>query len=207
MLDSSMRKIIDAPLNRAGKWLAKAGISANGVTLAGLILGLIAALFIALHAYTLGLIFLLLSRIADGLDGAVARATQKTDFGGYFDIVSDFLFYGAIPLAFAIANPEANAIAAGVLLLAFYFNGATFLGYAILAERNRLTSKSKGEKNLFYADGLLEGTETIAFLIAICIWPNLFMLLAYMFAVATFYTAIMRVWHAYKVFGSMVKPK
>lgn len=202
MLDSAVRKIINSPLNRAGKWLAKTGASANGVTLAGLVLGLLAAIFIASHAYGTGLVLLLLSRVADGLDGAVARATQITDFGGYFDIVSDFLFYGAIPLAFAIANPETNAIAAGVLLLAFYFNGATFLGYAILAERNKLSTNAKGEKTLYYADGLLEGTETIAFLILICVFPDLFELLAYIFALATFYTATMRVWHAYKVFGS-----
>ena len=202
MLDNAMRKIINTPLNRAGIALARLGIHANAVTLFGLLLGLAAAGLIAINQNGAGLVFLLLSRLADGLDGAVARATEKTDFGGYFDIVSDFLFYGAIPLAFAIAAPQSNGIAAGVLLLSFYFNGATFLGYAILAERNSISTSAKGEKSLFYADGLLEGTETIAFFAILCIWPGVFPLLAYVFASATFYTAIMRTWRAYKTFGS-----
>ncbi|HHI70721.1 MAG TPA: CDP-alcohol phosphatidyltransferase family protein [Rhodobacteraceae bacterium] len=201
MLDATMRKIIDGPLNSAGKILARTGISANAVTLTGLGLGLLAAVMIASGSFYVGLVLLVLSRIADGLDGAVARATQKTDFGGYLDIVSDFLFYGAIPLAFAIVSPQTNAIAAAILLLAFYVNGATFLGYGILAERQKLVTGSQGEKNLYYTDGLLEGTETILFLVAICLWPNWFALLAYIFAAATFYTALMRVLRAYKNFG------
>lgn len=201
MFDAAMRKIIDGPLNRAGKSLAQAGVSANQVTLAGLALGLLAAILIGFGSFFAGLIFIVLSRIADGLDGAVARATKKTDFGGYLDIVSDFLFYGAIPLAFVIVSPQTNAIAAAVLLLAFYVNGATFLGYGILAERQKLVTSSQGKKSLYYTDGLLEGTETILFLVVICIWPTWFALLAYIFAAATFYTALMRVLRASKNFG------
>ena len=200
MLDGAMRKIIDPPLNRVGKWLADKGATANSVTIAGLVLGLLAAVLIALGNYSAALIFVLLSRFADGLDGAVARATQKTDFGGYLDIVADFLFYGAIPLGFAVVNPEANAVAASVLLLSFYVNGATFLGYSVLAERNRLTTTDRGEKSLYFTDGLLEGTETIAFFVVICVWPGLFMPLAYLFAAATFYTSIMRVLRARREF-------
>jgi phosphatidylglycerophosphate synthase len=202
MLDSTMRKIIDGPLNKAGSQLAKSGISANGVTFVGLMLGLAAAVLIAIGYFSAGLFFLLLSRVADGLDGAVARATQKTDFGGYFDIVSDFIFYGAIPFAFIIVDPVQNGLMGAFLLLSFYINGATFLGYAILAERQKITTQTHGEKNLYFTDGLLEGTETIAFFVAICVWPEFFPLLAGIFAAATFYTAIMRIWRAYKNFAN-----
>ncbi len=200
MLDGFMRKIIDPPLNRIGKKLARTGTSANGITALGLVLGLVAAVLVALGSFMPALIFLILSRIADGLDGAVARATQKTDFGGFFDIVADFLFYGAMVLGFAMLDQQKNGLAATVLLLSFYFNGATFLGYSILAERNGLTSDSRGEKNLYFTDGLLEGTETILFFILILIWPGLFVTLAYAFAAATFYTGAMRIWRAWKNF-------
>ncbi len=200
-----MRKIIDPPLNRMGRSLAQVGISANAVTLAGMVMGLVAAACIANRLFLIGLAFILASRLADGLDGAVARATSKTDLGGFFDIVADFFFYGAIPLAFAVENPQANAIASAVLLLSFHVNGSTFLGYAILAEKNALETCARGEKNLYFTDGLLEGTETIAFFVALCLWPDLFPPLAYLFAAATFITAAMRVWRAHRRFSGHQK--
>lgn len=196
MLDGAVRKLIDPPLNRAGVVLARAGLNADTITMFGLAVGLAAAVLIAAGLYLWGLLLLLVSRLADGLDGAVARATVKTDFGGYLDIVADFLFYGAIPVGFAVANPGANSIPAAILLLSFYFNGASFLGYAVLAERRKMATQRGGEKTLYYADGLMEGTETIAFFIAFCIWPQHFAWLALTFAVATFYTATARIYRA-----------
>ncbi|KDB03522.1 hypothetical protein U879_11590, partial [Defluviimonas sp. 20V17] len=132
MLDAPLRRVIDPPLDILGRALAKTGVSADTVTILGLITGLLAALAIALGAPHLALWLVLLSRLADGLDGAVARATTRTDFGGYLDITADFLFYGAVPLAFVIANPATNGLAGALLLTSFYVNGASFLGYAIL---------------------------------------------------------------------------
>jgi len=202
MLDGAMRKLIDPPLNAAGRTLAGLGLSADLVTLIGLFTGLGAAIAIGFGEFGLGLALVVLSRLADGLDGAVARATRKTDFGGYFDIVADFLFYGAVPLGFAFADPPVNAVVAAILLLSFYFNGASFLGYAVLAERQGLETISRGEKTVFFTEGLLEGTETIVFFGALCLWPNLFPLLALLFAAATFYTGFSRLWRAYRQFGS-----
>ena len=102
MLDAAVRKLIDPPLNAAGRALARVGLTANAVTMTGLGLGLASAALIAQGAFLAALGILLLSRLADGLDGAVARATVRTDFGGYLDIASDFLFYGAVPFAFAL---------------------------------------------------------------------------------------------------------
>ena len=135
MLDAAARRLIDPVLNRWGRALAQRGVQADAVTLAGLALGLLAALLIGLGHPGAALLPLLASRLADGLDGAIARATQRTDFGGYFDITADFLFYGAVPLGFVLADPAANGAAGAFLISSFYFNGASFLGYAILAAR------------------------------------------------------------------------
>lgn len=201
MLDGYARKIIDGPLNMVGKQIAKTGVTANQVTLTGLVLGLVAAISIALGNVQAGLWILLISRVADGLDGAVARATHKTDFGGFWDIVADFFFYGAIPVAFVVLDPANNAIAGAILLMSFYFNGGTFLGYAILAEKHKLSTQQRGSKSLYFSTGLLEGTETIAFFGACCVWPQHFAIMAYLFAAACFYTAASRIWLAYLEFS------
>lgn len=193
MLDSRMRKLIDPPLNRIGQWLAARHITANHVTLTGFAIGLLAALAIAFQFYILGLLLLLISRLADGLDGAVARASAPTDLGGFLDITLDFFFYGAIPMAFAIADPQANALAAAVLLAAFYATGSSFLAFAIMAEKRRITTTARGLKSLYYIGGLAEGTETIAVFVAFCLFPGWFAWIAYVFAAICFVTAANRV--------------
>lgn len=196
MLDRYARTLIDPPLNAAGRMIAARGISANDVTLIGLGLGLIAAVCIACGAVVLALFPLLASRIADGLDGAVARATRKTDFGGYLDIAADFLFYGAIPAAFVFADPAGNGAAGAFLLTAFYFNGTSFLGFAILAEKHGHKTNAQGQKAFYYSNGILEGTETIVFFVLLCLFPTHFAPLAYVFGTLCFATAILRIYGA-----------
>lgn len=199
MLDRAARKLIDPPLNQLGHMISGYGIGANQVTLAGLIIGLLAAVSIAAGYPLLALGPLLISRVADGLDGAVARATSKTDFGGYLDIVCDFVFYGAIPMAFAIHDPG-HATAAAFLLTSFYVNGTSFLGFAILAEKRGMETNAQGEKSLYFSNGLLEGSETILLFVAMCIWPQHFAILAYVFGTLTFITAALRLraaWHLF----------
>ena len=201
MLDGMMREVIDAPLNGSGRWLAARGASANAVTLVGLALGLASAGMIWAGWSGLAVALVLLaSRLADGLDGAVARARGKTDFGGYLDIVCDFAFYGAVPLAFVLHDPGANGVAGAFLLFSFYVNAATFLGYAILAEKHGLESRSRGEKSLYFTAGLMEGTETILAFLALALWPGLFPALALVFGALCLVTAGARVVLAARTF-------
>jgi phosphatidylglycerophosphate synthase len=201
MLDGMIRGVIDEPLDRGGRWLARRGASADAVTVIGLVLGLAAAALVAagwsgviVAALVLG------SRLADGLDGAVARARGKSDFGGYLDIVCDFAFYGAIPLGFVLLDPAANGAAGAFLLAAFYVNGATFLGYAILAAKRGMETRSRGEKSLYFTAGLLEGTETILFFLAIVLVPSLFVPAAWIFGGLCLVTAAARMALAIKTF-------
>lgn len=202
MLDAALRRVIDPALTVLGRRLAASGFKADAVTLAGLGLGLLAALLIALGHPGLALGPLLLSRFADGLDGAVARAGSPTDFGGFLDISADFLFYGAVPLAFVLVEPGTNGAAGAFLLCSFYVNGATFLGYAILAERRGLTTTERGVKSLYFSGGLLEGAETILFLTLLCLWPRAFAPLSWVFGALCFLTAVQRVLAARQRFGA-----
>ena len=202
MLDGLMRGVIDTPLNRGGRWLASRGVSADAVTLIGLGFGLVAAALVATGWSGLVVALpLLANRLADGLDGAVARARGKSDFGGYLDITCDFVFYGAIPLAFVLADPAVNGVAGVFLLASFYVNGATFLGFAIVAEKRGLTTRSRGEKSLYFTAGLMEGTETILIFLAMVLWPALFVPLAWVFGALCIVTALARVILARRVFG------
>jgi phosphatidylglycerophosphate synthase len=202
MLDGMLRGVIDPPMNRSGRWLAARGASANAVTLIGLALGLIAAAMLAVGLSGLVVVLpLLASRLADGLDGAVARASGKTDFGGYLDIVCDFAFYAAIPLAFVLRDPAVNGAAGAFLLLTFYVNGATFLGYAILAAKRGMETRSRGEKSLYFTAGLLEGTETIGFFLLIVLFPATFVPAAWVFGGLCLVTAVARVLLARRAFA------
>lgn len=205
MLDRHIRPLIDPPLDAVGRGLAARGVSADVVTLAGLALGLLAALAVSLGAMALALVLLLASRLADGLDGAVARATRKTDFGGYLDIAADFLFYGAIPLGFVWADPAGNGAAGAFLLVSFYFNGTSFLGYAILAEKHGHRTDVQGQKSLYYSNGLLEGTETIVFFVLLCLFETYFAPLAWLFGTLCFATAGMRIYAARLIYTDQRK--
>ena len=201
MLDGAVRKVINPPLDAAGRQLASLGISANTVTVVGCLIGLVAAYAIWQQAYWAGLVLLLISRLCDGLDGAIAKATESTDFGGYLDIVLDFVFYGAIPLGFVLADPAVNAVAGAVLIFSFYVNGSTFLAYAIMAERYDMHSTVRGEKSLYFTTGLAEATETIAAFAIFCVFPQSLVWLAYLYAAICLYTALSRIVIAGRMFG------
>ncbi|MEP3280107.1 MAG: CDP-alcohol phosphatidyltransferase family protein [Stappiaceae bacterium] len=193
MLDTFARKVIDAPLNEAGRALCKTGLSANAVTTIGLVAGIAAVGALAMQAWVIALLLILFNRLMDGLDGAVARATKQTDLGGYLDIVFDFFFYGGIPIGFVIADPGQNALAGAVLLFSFYANGSAFLAFAIIAQKRGLKTNAQGAKSLYYLGGLAEGTETIAVFCIMCLLPHTFAYLALGFAALCFISAGARV--------------
>ena len=194
-----MRRLIDPPLDRMGRRLAAAGVSANAVTAAGFAVGLLAVPCLALQWYGAALAVILLNRLGDGLDGAVARRTRLTDLGGYLDIVCDFVFYAVVPFGFALARPE-NAVAAAFLIFSFAGTGSSFLAFAILAAKRNLTTEAQGRKSLYYLGGLTEGTETIAVFIAICLFPAWFPPLAYLFGALCWLTTATRVLSARRSF-------
>jgi phosphatidylglycerophosphate synthase len=182
MLDRAANAALMPLFQVIARGLVRAGIGADAVTLAGFGIGVAAAVAIALQSHSLGLVLLLASRLADGLDGPVARLTQPTDRGAYLDICLDFLFYASIPLAFAIANPAANALPAAVLLAAFIGTGSSFLAFAVLAQKRGIASSDYPNKGLYYLGGLTEATETLICFGLMCVWPDKFAWWAYGFA-------------------------
>jgi phosphatidylglycerophosphate synthase len=193
MLDRAAIAVLKPLLDAGAGVLARRGIGADAVTLAGFGIGIAAALAIAFGAFGWGLALLLVSRLADGLDGAVARQTHTTDRGAFLDITLDFVFYASIPLAFAVADPSANALPAAVLLAAFIGTGSSFLAFAVLAERRGLASTAFPQKGFFYLGGLTEATETLICFGLMCVWPDKFAWWAYGFAGLCALTFVIRI--------------
>jgi len=191
MLDARLRPLIDPPLNRAGQFLAGLGVTANGLTFTGLALGLAGAAAIGLGHIGWGLALIIANRLADGLDGAVARVRGPSDLGGYLDIVADFAFYVSIPLGFGILA-AANTLPALVLVASFVLTGVSFLAFAVIAGKRGAQTEAHGKKSFFYSTGLAEGTETIAVFIAMCLWPAWFGVIAYAYAGLCAATVIQR---------------
>lgn len=192
MIDAGLQRILARPLDAAGRALAASGISANSVTLAGLGVAMVLVFVLATGQYALGLLLLALNRVLDGVDGAIARATRKTDLGGYLDSVADYVFYAGVPFGLALANPQDNALPAVALLGSFLLTGASFLAFAALAAKRGLEPDAVRAKAFFYSVGLMEGAETIAFFVAMLLWPGYFPALAWVFAGLCVLTAVQR---------------
>ena len=200
MLDHRIRPIIDPITAKIARYISRTGLNANAISIIGAGVGLAAFCALCLQDFGLALILIAINRIFDGLDGAVARQLGATDFGGYLDIVLDFIFYALVPLGFAIAMPD-HAIAAAVLIVSFVGTGTSFLAFAILAEKNQMSTDIRGKKSLYYLGGLTEGTETIAVLLIMCVWPSYFHIFAYIFAALCWITTATRIYWAYECFA------
>ena len=200
MIDRPATALIRPLLDALAKPLVRAGMGADAVTLAGLGLGLVAAGLIAAGLPLAGAAGIVLSRLLDGLDGAVARQTRPTARGGFLDISLDFVFYASIPLAFAVANPPANALAAAYLLAAFVANGTVLLAFAVTASQTGMTSLAYPQKSFYFLGGLAEATETLVAFLAMCLWPDHFPWLAYGFALLCAMSAATRVVAGWKAF-------
>jgi phosphatidylglycerophosphate synthase len=193
MLDARLRRLIDPPLAALSAPLARRGVSANAVTVTGFVIGLGALAAIAHQRYGLGLGLLLLNRLFDGLDGALARRRGLSDLGGFLDIVLDFIIYAGVPFAFALADPAANALPAAFLIFSFVGTGSSFLAFAIMAARRGLTTELRGRKSLYYLGGLTEGTETILAFVLACLWPAWFPWIAWVFGALCWLTTATRI--------------
>ena len=126
MLDAKHRRVINPPLNRIGAQFAHWGIGADAVTIAGFGIDVAAWVALAVQAYAIALLLVLLNRLCNGLDGAVARHGGVTDRGGYLDIVLDFIFYARVPFFFAIGRPEAALPPAAFLIFSFMGMASSF---------------------------------------------------------------------------------
>lgn len=192
MIDSRLLPLQRAVLQPVATFLARQGVPADRISLAGFAAGLGAFLALSLGQWTAGLVLILLNRLLDGLDGAVARIEGPTDRGAFLDIALDMAFYALIPLGFAVYAQESNALAAAVLIASFVGTGSSFLAFAAVAARQNRVAPAFPTKGIYYAAGLAEGFETIAVFVAMSLFPDHFATIAYGFAALCAITTVIR---------------
>lgn len=191
MFDVALRRFVDPALIRMAGWIADTRISANMMTISGAGLALGAAFFVTQSNFAAALGFILLNRVFDGLDGAIARINGPTEFGGYLDTICDYVFYLSIPIAFGLMN-SVNQMPALLLIASFTLTAVSFLAFAAIAARQASDDGAHGPKAFIYSTGLMEGAETIAFFVLFCLFPGFFPTLAIVFAALCLLTVAQR---------------
>lgn len=200
MLDVHLRPLIDPPLKVVAGGLVRIGVSANMLTFFGFCIGLLAMGMVYEGAYIMGAFFIVFNRLLDGLDGAVARCEGITDFGGFLDIVCDFIFYAGVVFAFGAGNPQ-NTFPALFLIFSFVGPMVSFLAYATIAAKHQKHTTRRGLKSFYYLGGLCEGAETFVALILMCLFPEYFALICGIFGLMCWLTTLGRVGCARRDFG------
>jgi phosphatidylglycerophosphate synthase len=196
MLDIAARRLIDPTLNYFASFFAKHGVSANTVTLIGFSFGVLSWIFLSIKLYAIALGLIYANRIFDGIDGLIAQKTISTVIGGYLDIVLDFIFYSGVPFFFLIGQPE-TALPASFLIFSFVGTGSSFLAYGIFAAKHHIKNDKYQNKAIYYLGGLTEGTETIIFFTLICILPEYFSSIAWIFGGLCWITTFTRITQAF----------
>ncbi|MFW0765634.1 CDP-alcohol phosphatidyltransferase family protein [Trabulsiella odontotermitis] len=197
MLDRHLHPRVKPWLNTLAERLDNTGVTPDGITLVGFAIGLLALPFLALGWYGAALAVIILNRLFDGLDGALARRRGLTDAGGFLDIALDFLFYALVPFGFILADPAHNALAGSWLLFAFIGTGSGFLAFAALAAKHQIDNPGYAHKSFYYLGGLTEGSETIALFVLSCLFPAWFPVMAWIFGGLCWLTTLTRVWSGY----------
>ncbi len=162
MLDGNWRAVVDRGLIPIGRSLRRTGISADVITVIGIMMATGAAVSIGLGYLRLGFLMLVLTGIPDALDGAVAKASgTASSRGAFFDSVADrltdALLFGGV--AWHLASTSEShimmlpvAIMGTAMLISYQRAKAELLGYVAkggLMER--------AERFIVLAFGLLFG--------------------------------------------------
>lgn len=207
MFDHLIRPYINTPLDYIANKITKYKITPNQITLIGFACGLTSIFLIVNKLYISAIIFIILNRFLDGLDGAVARHTDtnqqsnhNSDFGGYLDIVCDFIFYSGVIFAFGYSNQQ-YLLTSSFLIFSFIGTMSSFLAYAIIAAKHKINTHKRGIKAFYHLGGICEGTETFAVLVLICLAPEWFNYISIVFAILCWITTASRVYCAWYDFS------
>ena len=200
MLDAPARRALAVPLDRAAAPLAALGVHPIAMTGFGWLLGVGACVAAGTGHWNLALVLWLANRLADGLDGPLARRRGEggRELGGFLDLLADFSVYAGFVLAVGIAVPEAR-VACLALLVAYYLSGTAFL---LLAPALEHRGAQGDGRSVFFVGGVAEGTETFLAYVVFCLLPGQAEVIAWVFAALVGVTALQRFALGVRVLGT-----
>jgi phosphatidylglycerophosphate synthase len=196
MLDSTLRSIKDRLARPLAVSLAR-WAPPMALTALSLVAGVASGAAAAGGVVWASLVLWWLSRLADGLDGPVARArNESSELGGYLDILGDTVVYAAIPLGVAVGVDDRSVwIATAVLIATFYVNAVSWLFLAAVIEKRGAGAgtSSSGPTTIVMPAGLIEGTETIVLFSILLVFPDRAVLWCALMAALVTVTVLQRV--------------
>lgn len=195
MFDTYLRNQKD----RIGEPLAKRlrSVHPQTITLVALLIGLAATFMAARGWYLWALALWLLNRALDGLDGLLARLHgHQSDFGGYLDILIDFVVYAALPIGLVLSTPTPERYLVLALMLAvFYVNTASWMYLAAILEK-RHAREPETTTTVVMPAGLIGGFETIVAYCIFLLFPNAMAILYSIFSALVLITIFQRLFWA-----------
>ncbi len=191
MFDNSFRHRFGAAVRPVLPALARTGVTPNQITVVTFTLALAAAASIAIGYPFTGLAIWLVSRVGDGLDGALARQTGRASpFGGYLDITLDMAGYSAMVLGFAVAHPDLWP--AWICVLAGYVLAITTT--LALSDAGRAAGRpiGLGDRTFQFTPAITEAGETTVIYALWVLFPAYLPWLAWLWVAALAATAVQR---------------
>jgi CDP-diacylglycerol--glycerol-3-phosphate 3-phosphatidyltransferase len=180
MFDGRWRSSFEKGMRPLGAQIRRTGITANHLTVTGLVMAVAAAVTIANGWLRAGLLLLVLTAVPDVLDGAVAKASGTASPRGAFfdsvvDRVSDALLLGGV--AWYLASTQPGRIA----VLPFAVMAASMLISYERAKAEALGFDARG--------GLMERAERLAFLAFGLLFESLLVPVLWVMLALTVFTA------------------
>ncbi len=198
MFDTSLRRFKD----RVGEPLARRMIRVSPIFISvlALVVGLLAtyAAFKGQYLFAFGL--WIFNRVLDGLDGLIARLHNgQSDFGGYVDILTDYIVYASLPIGLVAGSPSSERyLALAFLLASFYVNSASWMYLSAILEKRAAhdpdpsINSGQAQTTIVMPAGIIGGFETIIAYGIFLLVPEHMTILFSIFTVLVFITTLQR---------------
>ena len=197
MLDSHARRFVEPLIGGLARAFKKVGVSADAVTVLGVLSGMAAALLVGSGHAWWGVAVLWLSGLLDATDGALARMTHSSPLGAILDITFDRVVEISMVVALAWRYPHVSLpllVLAGVIAIAM----SLFLSIGAAAQNT-------SHKAFHYAPGLGERSEAFIMFTLMVLDARHLVLWTWVFVAVIVFTMAQRLYHVRRLLAAVQK--